>query len=707
MPIAGAGDSSENFPRFFRRQFTRCGEFQDQHRKHQEDQHGREQHAADDHERERPLDLRADAGRERRRNQADAGDDASHDDGPQLCAAGLQHGGRTVEARFQTEIVVGQHENPVHGRNAEQRDESDRRGDAERRRGDPQREYASEHRHGDHAGREQRIAQISEFQIQQQHDQRDRQRHDDAEARNRLLQIAEFPDPFQVITAGYQHLRIHGTLRLEHRAAEIPSPHAELDGYVALLLFAVDEGRAGDEVHVRDVLERHLDQTAAVGGVRADRNMLDRFEVLPEWRRQAHHHREMPVAAALVEVAGTLAADRGLNDRVDVARSEAVAGGALAIDVDAYRRLSERTQDREIHDARNLGERRGDADRGLLERLEIIAVDLHRVLALDAGGRFFDVVLDVLRKIEIDAWKLLAEVVGHGFRERLFVDALGPAVERLQRHEEFGVEKAGRVGAVIGAAVLRDHGLDLGIAFHDLAHAIDIEVAVLERYRLRKRRADPQIALLELRKKLEAQRAHRDERQQTDQRDSGKRHDAIREHELERRLVDTPQPAHDRRFALCNIRRKKHEAQGGRDRKRRDQTAGDRIGVGLRHRSKDMPLDSGQREQRHEARDDDRGREEDRLADLGGADRYRSHLAAEAARRPHSVQNAGPDAEVRRIFREMAKDIFDHDHGGVDDETEIDGADRQQVRGFAAQYHEPDRERERKWNRQRNDHGAA
>ena len=39
--------------------------------------------------------------------------------------------------------------------------------------------------------------------------------------------------------------------------------------------------------------------------------------------------------------------------------------------------------------------------------LEIVAEQLDGVLALDAGGRFLDVVLDVLREIEIDAGKLL------------------------------------------------------------------------------------------------------------------------------------------------------------------------------------------------------------------------------------------------------------------------------------------------------------
>ena len=35
---------------------------------------------------------------------------------------------------------------------------------------------------------------------------------------------------------------------------------------------------------------------------------------------------------------------------------------------------------------------------------------------------------------------------------------------------------------------------------------------------------------------------------------------------------------------------------------------------------------------------------------------------------------------------QVAEDVFHHDHGGIDDEAEIDGADRQQVGGFPAQH---------------------
>ena len=87
---------------------------------------------------------------------------------------------------------------------------------------------------------------------------------------------------------------------------------------------------------------------------------------------------------------------------------------------------------------------------------------------------------------------------------------LRPLADRLQRGEELGIEEARRIGAVVGPAVLRHHRLDLGEAADQLAHPIDVGVALLERDRGGHGGADPQIAFLELGQELEAERAHGD-----------------------------------------------------------------------------------------------------------------------------------------------------------------------------------------------------
>ena len=124
----------------------------------------------------------------------------------------------------------------------------------------------------------------------------------------------------------------------------------------------------------------------------------------------------------------------------------------------------ERAQHGEIGDAGHLGEHVRDLIGGFLERLQIVAVDLDGILALDARGGLLDVVLDVLREIEVDARKLLRAAPRSSAAVSLSLSMpRGPGVEGLERHEEFGIEEAGGIGAVVRPAVLRDHRLHLGI----------------------------------------------------------------------------------------------------------------------------------------------------------------------------------------------------------------------------------------------------
>ena len=58
-------------------------------------------------------------------------------------------------------------------------------------------------------------------------------------------------------------------------------------------------------------------------------------------------------------------------------------------------------------------------------------------------------------------------------------------------------------------------------------------------------------------------------------------------------------------------------------------------------------------------------------------------------------------------LRQPAEDRLHHDHGGIDDQPEIDGADRQQVGGFAAQHQDDDGKEQRERNGRADDQRAA
>ena len=180
---------------------------------------------------------------------------------------------------------------------------------------------------------------------------------------------------------------------------------------------------------VGHILERHLHDAAAGGGLRGDGNAPDGLEALPIRRGETHHHRKMPVAAALVQVAGALAADRRLNHGIDVAGREAIARRAHAIHVDADRRLAQRTQHREIRDARHLGQHRGDAIGGLLQRLQIVAVDLDGILALDAEAASSTLSWMYCEKLKSTPGNCCSQRVGHLLGELLLGDA-APARRR-------------------------------------------------------------------------------------------------------------------------------------------------------------------------------------------------------------------------------------------------------------------------------------
>jgi hypothetical protein len=64
-------------------------------------------------------------------------------------------------------------------------------------------------------------------------------------------------------------------------------------------------------------------------------------------------------------------------------------------------------------------------------------------------------------------------------------------------------------------------------------------------------------------------------------------------------------------------------------------------------------------------------------------------------------------APVVRFQLEVAEDVFDHDHGRVDDDAEIDGTDRQQIRILPLQHQQDNREKQRKWNVYADDDRAA
>ena len=345
---------------------------------------------------------------------------------------------------------------------------------------------------------------------------------------------------------------------------------------------------------------------------------MDRFGAAPIFGRKPHDDREMAVGARLIDVAGAVATDRHANGGVDVARRQPVARGAGAVDVDLNGRLAERGEHRQIGDAAHRAQHRFDLVGGLGERHQIVAIELDRVLALHAGHRLGDVVLQILREAELDAGEPFLQA-GQDFRGQLVL-VLGvlPLADRLERRKEFRVEQPGGIGAVIGTAMLRHHRLHFVEVADQLAHLVDVAIAFLQRDGRRQRGANPQIAFFQLGQEFQPEQPHQHHGQKP-KADRSAQHDlAMAERPMQRRRVDLVQPAHHQRFGFLDMGRQDDGAQRRRHRKRGEQAASQRIGIGARHRPKNVALDAGQREQRQKRRDDDRRRKEDRARHVAG-----------------------------------------------------------------------------------------
>ena len=260
------------------------------------------------------------------------------------------------------------------------------------------------------------------------------------------------------------------------------------------------------------------------------------------------------------------------------------------------------------------------AARDLLERREIGADDLRRIGAFDARQSFLDIVLDILREIEIDADEFLVKFGLQLVDQRLLGHIRRPLVERLQRHEKLGIVESRRVAAVVRAALLRGHGDDFGILQQNFADLGDDRLAGFQRNRRRHRGADPQIALFERRQEFaaepRAEKAADDEEDQSDR----DRDPPVRERPAQHRRIDRAQPAHDDGLDFRDAFRKQQRGEARRHREGRDQRADQRISVGPRHRAENLAFDALHGEQRNESRDDDRGGEKHRAVDLQRAD---------------------------------------------------------------------------------------
>ena len=132
-------------------------------------------------------------------------------------------------------------------------------------------------------------------------------------------------------------------------------------------------------------------------------------------------------------------------------------------------------------------------------------------------------------------------------------------------------------------------------------------------------------------------------------------------------------------------------AEHRKERQRQDQRADQREDRRVGHRLEELARRAGEHVDRQEAGDDDRHGVEDRPVHFGGG------LGDDFA-----------DRVLRSVAqRELAVDVLDHDDGAVDQDAEIDRADREQVGRDVLQVEADEREEQRERDRHGDDESRA
>ena len=201
-------------------------------------------------------------------------------------------------------------------------------------------------------------------------------------------------------------------LGLDHGRTEIAVANAVFQRDEALAVLAIDIGRAADQLDLAEIAKPDIGgRRLRIRIGKCDRDGADGIDIPAEFRRQAHRQREDHLA--FIDLGNFLAADRGLDDGIDVADGEAVARGLGAIDPNDQIGLAEQIEAGGVGDPADAAEFGLDRFGQPFQLDEILAEDLDRVLAFHAGDGFLDIVLDVLREIEIDADEFAVEPLAH------------------------------------------------------------------------------------------------------------------------------------------------------------------------------------------------------------------------------------------------------------------------------------------------------
>ena len=463
----------------------------------------------------------------------------------------MKHGFDHVHSPAGDTVIAVDDQNAAHHRYAKERDESDRGRNAEVQTRDVESQDTATNRERDSHKRHDAVAKGIKQTVQQDQDQDKADRHDDREPFLSLLQPFELSGPLDLISSRQAHVFRDPLLRVLDRACEIAPAHAELDRNEALVALTKNIGRAGIERNRSEIAQWNIG--IAVGTLNANLDVVHRLKAAAVFRCQPHS--DIELAVRLKQRGCDCAAQGRLHNGIDIADAQPITRRLFPIDFDVQIGLSQDPKDAEIGNTEYLAQFGCCLLRNAFQNREITADNLHGVGTFDARDAFLDIVLDILRKIEVDAGELVGEFLLQVLDEVCLDSAASPLLEWLQRHKELGIKEPCRVAAIVRTAMLRHNRDHFGMAQQYLSDPVDHRHPGFQRNGGRHGGPDPKIAFFERRQKLAAKpRANQSAACYEDQSD-GDGGSPVRKRPAQHRCVNRTQHPHHNGLDLADMLR--------------------------------------------------------------------------------------------------------------------------------------------------------
>jgi hypothetical protein len=199
--------------------------------------------------------------------------------------------------------------------------------------------------------------------------------------------------------------------------------------------------------------------------------------------------------------------------------------------------------------------------------------------------------------------------------------------------------------------------------------------------------AHPQCTFVQLGHELRADHRHEDHRQHEQRRRSADDQARARHAPFEPTCVAILKPSKGAILPFGAAAFQQHGAQYRNDRERHEQGADQGEDRGVGHRREQAARGPGEHVDREKRRDDDANRVDDRAVDLRRGRR----------------DGVADGALLRATHGELSIDVLHHDDGPIDENAEVDGADREEVRRNVPDVQTDEREQQRQRNRRRDD----